>query len=1629
MSASPLHAFIEGVCGPIGATLTAACSFTTVGLTPVVAFVIFSLPFLWFFRDRISPENVHLEVFGVQRFPWKAMAVLMVGVAVLSLLLVVDGTFRHLPGYAIYASLSVLAWCAMLLPLLTVRWRCSVPDYALTWLAAVGVLSIPLFGMHAAVFVGDTEMDTGRFGSFVIILQAVLQMAVGGVALAVLLNVHGQPWPRPYQPVAAEGTATRSAGWLGALRRLCGGGRATSAITGGAAQIGSPTTATVLGAHLKSPSTPGGGVEEPWTPVYAAAAPAASAQYAPPSASAVGAPTSPWPLSPAPVSLAPSGAVAVTLSPLHDGRAPAFAAADQANIATVLQLEQQQRSPYDVAGFLSRLTFLWMQPLMRLGYSRPLEATDLPPLPWTLRAAQVLESLRAAREKLETRLRLRATARGGGGVGRAGTTVGASAHPRVTLFQTIRAAFTKTVMAGMALKLSFDALQFLNPMLLNAIIVFIQNGAGSGTAAPSGDGPDPGGAAGARATQAWEGFVYVGLMAIIALLQTAFLHQYFYAMFSLGQQLRTGVTLEIYRKALRLSLTTRQAQSLGTMVNLMSTDAKRLADLCSYGMTIVSGPFQILVAMLLLWQQIGVSVFGGLSVMLASLPINAWLARRGQKLQKALMTVKDARVSATNESLTGIRMVKYSGWEGEFLQRIRTLRDQELGRLFVYMLQQQVFTVLWTGLPLLVSLASFGMYTGIHGAPPSAAAMFTSLSLFSLLRFPLSMIPNVINAVLEARVSLRRIQEFLDADEVDPTSCLRLPAAPSSPRRPAPAPNAWPAGAGERAHTSWDSTPEAADVSKGITDGAWGAAPVATTSALATKWSTDAAHGGAGSWSNGSDAAAVTAVHVVTHAEPTDSAYDAEAAAAAASVPAGVALYASGASFTWQNPNAKPADDGDEKGKGKDKGGVTAAAGGKAGKKVDKAGLLPSAAVESDTSTIDIASSASVGTDGSTADGAAGAGSAIAAVPLAVRDASFALPAGSLTCVVGAVGSGKSSLIYALLGEMVRVRGIVAVRANSLAVAPQAPFILNATLRDNILFGLPYEQERYEAVLEACQLRQDLTLLPGGDACEIGEKGVGLSGGQSARVGLARAVYSRPDVILCDDVLAAVDAEVGRNIFERVFCGPLLAGCTRLLVTHGLQYVPGCSYVLVMDKGRVAEQGTPAELAQGERGRILQSMLATYQTDTLDTLVGAGAGVAGSDAGDRLRSSSNSSAASVGSGPGERPRGGSATDAAAGERRPAAGSVGSSTGLSLRVPSTPSATVSSQAVATRTAGVGAELQSGEPTKATPAATPAAGTGKQTSEEKRERGRVKLDVFLAYARAAGGLLPGLVLAALFLGFQGISQASSIWLSYWSGHIGPDTPTSTNFRYLGVYAIISVVSIVVLVVERWYSAVISLKASRRLHEGLVSTLLHVPLSFIDTTPLGRILNRCSQDVYTIDQQLMGTISSFISCVLSVLSTVVIISYTTPLFLLGVLPLGGFYLYVQRYYVATSRELQRLDSVSRSPIFANFSETLAGVTLIRAFRGAVGRFEAKNEALMNANQAAYYVNTSSNRWLAVRLETIGTIITTSSAFFAVLGAITSNADRTDPTFPALAGLSISMALSVVQVRSLAYETSACG
>lgn len=181
---------------------------------------------------------------------------------------------------------------------------------------------------------------------------------------------------------------------------------------------------------------------------------------------------------------------------------------------------------------------------------------------------------------------------------------------------------------------------------------------------------------------------------------------------------------------------------------------------------------------------------------------------------------------------------------------------------------------------------------------------------------------------------------------------------------------------------------------------------------------------------------------------------------------------------------------------------------------------------------------------------------------------------GNLTAIVGQVGSGKTSVISALLGEMEKIKGSVNVDGR-VAYVPQQAWIQNATLQDNILFGRPLNQQLYDEIVTACALDPDLAMLPGGDKTEIGEKGINLSGGQKQRVALARAVYSGADIYLFDDPLSAVDSHVGKHIFDNVLGeNGILRGKTRLLVTHAIVYLPKIDDIYVMVDGEITESGS-----------------------------------------------------------------------------------------------------------------------------------------------------------------------------------------------------------------------------------------------------------------------------------------------------------------------------------------------------------------------------------------------------------------------------------------------------------------------
>jgi len=204
-----------------------------------------------------------------------------------------------------------------------------------------------------------------------------------------------------------------------------------------------------------------------------------------------------------------------------------------------------------------------------------------------------------------------------------------------------------------------------------------------------------------------------------------------------------------------------------------------------------------------------------------------------------------------------------------------------------------------------------------------------------------------------------------------------------------------------------------------------------------------------------------------------------------------------------------------------------------------------------------------------------------------LKDVNIHVSTGTLCAIVGPVGSGKSTLCSAILNEAVLGEGSRVALHGSVAYVAQTAWILNKTVRDNILFGLPYDKERYEQVIDACSLRHDIGILEDGDQTEIGERGINLSGGQKQRISLARAAYSGADVFIFDDPLSALDPEVAQKVFEECIHG-LLAGKTRLLVTNNLQFLSECDFIVAFSKhGKIVEQGTYADLMSDKRDHSL----------------------------------------------------------------------------------------------------------------------------------------------------------------------------------------------------------------------------------------------------------------------------------------------------------------------------------------------------------------------------------------------------------------------------------------------------------
>ncbi|XP_071604685.1 ATP-binding cassette sub-family C member 2 [Heliangelus exortis] len=601
----------------------------------------------------------------------------------------------------------------------------------------------------------------------------------------------------------------------------------------------------------------------------------------------------------------------------------------------------------------------------------------------------------------------------------------------------------------------------------------------------------------------------------------------------------------------------------------------------------------------------------------------------------------------------------------------------------------------------------------------------------------------------------------------------------------------------------------------------------------------------------------------------------------------------------------------------------------------------------------------------------------------AIRDVTLDIPTGSLVAVVGAVGSGKSSLVSAMLGEMENIKGHINIQG-SLAYVPQQAWIQNATLKDNILFGSELDEARYQQVIKACALLPDLELLPAGDQTEIGEKGINLSGGQKQRVSLARAAYSNADIYVLDDPLSAVDAHVGKYLFEHVL-GPkgLLQKKTRILVTHSISFLPQVDNIVVLVAGAVSEHGSYSSLL-ANRGAFAQ-FLNLYGNQKEDA------------------SKENTTAVALA----EDEEQGDEDVEPSGEEGP-----DDVVTMTLKREASIRQREFSRRLSKSRNNSWKKAQNEPPKKV---------KGQQLIEKEAvETGKVKFSMYLRYLRAVG-LWYSFWITMGYVGQYVAVVGTNLWLSAWTDdaqhYLNQTYPAEQRDLRIGVFGVLGMSQALFLLFATLLSSRGAMWASRVMHHQLLSNIMRVPMSFFDTTPTGRIVNRFAKDIFTIDETIPTSFRSWLTCFMAIISTLLMISLATPFFVLITIPLSIFYYFVLRFYVSTSRQLRRLDSVSRSPIYSHFGETVSGLSVIRAY-GHQERFLQQNERTMDINQKSVYSWIISNRWLAIRLEFVGSLVVFFSAFLAVISKGTLEGG--------IVGLSVSSALNITQTLNWLVRTS---
>ncbi|KAM9927655.1 hypothetical protein OXX59_002391 [Metschnikowia pulcherrima] len=526
-----------------------------------------------------------------------------------------------------------------------------------------------------------------------------------------------------------------------------------------------------------------------------------------------------------------------------------------------------------------------------------------------------------------------------------------------------------------------------------------------------------------------------------------------------------------------------------------------------------------------------------------------------------------------------------------------------------------------------------------------------------------------------------------------------------------------------------------------------------------------------------------------------------------------------------------------------------------------------------------------------------------------LRNIDLEIKKGEFVAITGLIGTGKTSLLNAVAGFMSRKAGHVDIVGSLLLCG--VPWIQNTTVKENILFGNALDEKKYQDVIYACSLESDLEILPAGDQTEIGERGITLSGGQKARINLARAVYANTDIILLDDVLSAVDARVGKHIVNSCLLG-LLGDRTRILATHQLSLIGDADRIVFLKGDGTVEVGLMDDLKR--RVPEFRELMA-YNAETKDD---------------------------------EEEEGSDSEDPDMEVKEFIAKQV------------TRQSTAVDEEAAHHDYGVNEDKD-----------------GRLIMDEAKAVNAIQFGVIKDYVKYGSGvfkyysIVPVIVVLTMLAVF--CQLFTNTWLSFWTGL---KFPGKSNGFYIGFYVMFTVLAFVLVTVQFMVLAYLTIKASTTLNIMAVERVLRVPMSYMDTTPMGRIINRFTKDTDTLDNEIGNQLRMVVYIFSNIVGVLILCVIYLPWFAIAIPALVAIFVAISNFYQASGREIKRLEAVQRSLVYNNFNETLSGMDTIKAYRRE-NMFVDKNSTLINRMNESYYITIANQRWLAIHLDVVATIL----------------------------------------------------